>query len=299
MLNFKPVTIEALPEMDSYFRMQNYRTCDFTQGGMIMWADYFKYEYAIWEDTLFVKGFSAIDPSEIAFSIPIGKLDIGASIEILKDYCLQNKLKLMLSAVPEEALAPINAVYPFRSFRLDNWSDYLYEAEKLATLSGKAYNKKRNHVNKFMQTYPDFVFEEINESNLPETISFFQYFNSQYEKKSPLFHNEAKMTEYVLNHYNRFNFIGALIKIDNKVAGFTIGEILADTLYTHIEKASRDYEGIYETLGMNFAKHVIESYPDVKYLNKEDDAGDEGLRKSKLSYHPFSLLARYNLIYCG
>jgi hypothetical protein len=246
-----------------------------------------------------VKGFSEIDLSETAFSIPIGKLDISTSIEILKNYCLQNKLKLILSAVPEEALASINAACPFRSVRLDNWSDYLYDVEKLANLSGKAYNKKRNHVNKFMQTYPDSVFERIDESNLPETVSFFQYFNSQYEKQNPLFYNEAKMTEYVLNHYNRFNFIGALIKIDNKVAGFTIGEILADTLYTHIEKASRYYEGIYETLGMKFAKHIMESYPNVKYVNKEDDAGDEGLRKSKLSYHPLLILTKYNLCYCG
>jgi hypothetical protein len=264
-------------------------------GGLFMWADYFKYEYAVCEDTLFIKGVSVLDLSETAFSIPIGKLDTSASMEILKNHCRQNKIKLVLSAVPEEALASIHSTGSFHSFQLDNWADYLYEAEKLASLSGKAYNKKRNHVNKFMQTYPDFVFEKMDESNLPKTISFFQYFNSQYEKKNPLFYNEAKMTEYVLNHYRRFDFIGVLIKINNQVAGFTIGEVLADTLYTHIEKASRDYEGIYETLGMQFTKHIMQFYPDVKYVNKEDDAGDEGLRKSKLSYHPTLILNKYNL----
>jgi len=293
---FTPVTVESLPEINKYFRIQKYRTCDFTIGGLFMWASYFKYEYAIFNDTLFIKGVSEINASETAFSIPIGKLRFEESLPILKRYCERNNIKFILSAVPEEAANSLNSELLFTSVKLDNWADYLYEREALAALSGKIYNKKRNHVNKFHQTYPDYEYLRINGSNIDEVIVFFRYFNSQYEKTNPLFINEAVMTEYILENYSNFDFVGALIKINGNVAGFTIGEIQNDTAYIHIEKADRNYNGIYEAINMKFANDIGENFPDVKYINREEDVGDEGLRKAKLSYHPVILLNKYNLV---
>ena len=31
----------------------------------------------------------------------------------------------------------------------------------------------------------------------------------------------------------------------------------------------------------------------VKFINREDDAGDEGLKKSKQSYHPVKMAKKY------
>ncbi|HPU63195.1 MAG TPA: phosphatidylglycerol lysyltransferase domain-containing protein, partial [Mobilitalea sp.] len=78
---------------------------------------------------------------------------------------------------------------------------------------------------------------------------------------------------------------------DGKIVAMSVGEIINDTLYCHIEKADRNYHGSYQMIVREFAKNTITDQ--VKYINREDDAGDEGLRKSKLSYHPYKLLNKY------
>ena len=299
MLDFRPVTIDSLKHIRHYFQFQDYRTCDFTIGGMFMWASYFEYEYAVFQETLFIKGVSEIDPAKTAFSVPIGRLLFHESLAVLKEYCTQKNITLILSAVPENVKDQIIPKYPFDSCQLTNWGDYLYSSQSLATLTGKLYNKKRNHVNRFKQRYPDFIYGRMDDLSLREVQFFFRFFNLQSEKDSPIFQNEAVMTEYVLNNYKQFDFIGSFIKSSNRIIGFIIGEILSDTLYIHISKADKTYDGVYETLNKEFVADIIRIYPEIKYVNMEEDVGDEGLRKSKLSYHPIFILNKYNLTYAG
>ena len=76
--------------------------------------------------------------------------------------------------------------------------------------------------------------------------------------------------------------------------GFSIGEIINDTLFVHIEKALKQYSGAYETINFLFAQNAIT--PEVLYINREEDVGDVGLRKAKLSYNPIHILTKYNII---
>ena len=295
MIQFKPIILSALHKVNYYFQFQNYRTCDFTMGGLFMWASYFKYEYAIFKDTLFIKGLSEINLSETAFSIPIGKLQKQDSIAVLSEYCSKKEIKLILSAVPEEGLSCLQDIFLFQSIKLENWSDYLYNIQSLSSLSGKSYSKKRNHINKFHHLYPNYYYEIITNINILEVISFFRKYNSLNNKGTPVFLNESNMTEFVLQHYSDFNFIGALIRINTEVVGFIIGEILYDTLYIHINKANKDYEGIYEMMNQKFVSDILKNNANLLYVNAAEDVGDEGLRKSKLSYHPIKLLHKYNI----
>lgn len=294
-LNFRRITVDDLREINPYLHYQQYRTCDYTIGGIYMWADYFRYEYAILHDTLFIKGCSEIDSAEIAFSLPLGKLPIDESMAILQHYCKENNLRFVLSAIPENAKDELVDKYNMQNKILTDWADYLYDAAKLASLSGKAYNKKRNHVNKFTITNPDFEYRRITEDNIAKVIEFYKQYDATYYKESPLFKNEKSLTMFVLEHYSMFNFIGAQIILDGKVVAFTIGEMVNDTLYVHIEKADKDYSGIYETINMKFVEDITTNYNNIVYVNREEDVGDPGLRKAKLSYRPIALLNKYNL----
>ena len=75
-----------------------------------------------------------------------------------------------------------------------------------------------------------------------------------------------------------------------------MGEIIEDVLYVHIEKADRNLNGLYEMINMSFSKDMKETYPSLAYINREEDAGDPGLRKAKESYHPVMLLNKYNVL---
>ena len=67
-----------------------------------------------------------------------------------------------------------------------------------------------------------------------------------------------------------------------------------DTLIVHIEKAKREYKGAFQMINMLFSRTELESCG-IKYINREDDVGDEGLRQAKLSYFPAYMLRKYRL----
>ena len=296
MLDFKSIDINSLAEINKYLKYQIFKTCDFTIGGIYMWASYFKYEYAIYEHTLFIKGVSENDLSTVTFSVPVGKLSLSESLNILTEYCKKRCLKFIISAIPE---SEVNRE-EFKSsslIKLENWSDYLYDIKSLSILKGRKYNRKRNHVNNFIKNNPFYIYERIGLDNILKVRVFFNKFKEKISKDNSTFINELIQTEYVLKEFEVFRqfFIGGLLKVDGEVIAFTIGEIVNDTLFIHIEKADVSYKGVYEMINMKFASDIMSSFTDVMYINREEDVGDEGLKKSKLSYNPIMLLNKYNI----
>lgn len=295
-LAFKPITFESLPEIEPFLHRQTYRTCDFSIGGIYMWIDYFGYEYCICRDTLFIKGGEENNLQNTAFAIPVGKLGLQESLPLLKGYCKRHNLPLILSAVPQPAAQEIERLYNCPITELPDWGDYLYNATDLATLVGHRFNKKRNRVNKFKNTYPDFEFEAIGPKNLPEIIGFFDAYMRDYQKDSLLFTYEESKVAQVLREYDRLKFDGGVLRAGGEIAAFTIGEVIGDTLIVHIEKARKEVVGAYEAINMFFADYMTRQFPEIKFINREDDAGDPGLREAKLSYNPETILKKYNIV---
>ena len=78
------------------------------------------------------------------------------------------------------------------------------------------------------------------------------------------------------------------------LVGFSMGELACrDTFDVHFEKAVYSMNGAYPMVCRELSRLVMERYPDVKYINREDDMGFESLRQSKLSYKPEYLLKKY------
>ena len=298
-LIFKKITPEAMPEIWNILKEEKGRTTDFSYGGLLMWVDYFHYEYAIVEETLFIKGRVESDISKVAFSLPVGSLPLPLSINILKAYCAKEDIPLILSAVPDYAIGDLSLLNPAKIEQLEDWGDYLYYAEMLSTLKGKKMSKKRNHVNQFMSAYPDWTFTPLTPENADDAIAFMDKIDAEGDDTpmAIIERNLNRLTLEIIKSGDENLEGGILRSASGEMLGFTIGDVKGDTLFVHIEKALRAAPGACEMINKVFAEEMMRKHPEIEYINREDDSGDEGLRKAKQSYHPIEVLTKYNVIF--
>lgn len=166
-----------------------------------------------------------------------------------------------LSAVPEPAALEIQQLYGCPITELPDWGDYLYNAVDLATLVGHRFNKKRNRVNKFKSTYPDYRYEMITSQNLPEITAFFETYKQEYQKNSLLFTYEESKVVQVLHEYEKLKFEGGALRVSGQIVAFSIGEVIGDTLIVHIEKARKEVAGVYEAINQFYSAQMVEKTP--------------------------------------
>ena len=298
-LQFKRIEHGDMPLIWEFLEREKGRTTDFSYAGLFMWVDLFKYEYAIYRDTLFIKGVVENDRAKPAFSLPIGGMQLSESIEVLKAYCQSEGLPMELSAVPEYAVAELQDIGARYIELLEDWSDYLYDAGMLAMLTGKKMSKKRNHVNNFMQHHPEWSFEPLTASNADEALAFMDIYEREADETF-MAREESRLSRLMIRMLAEGDGVmhgGVLYDKPGSICAITIGDTKGDTLYVHIEKGTKAINGSYETINKEFAAHVLQEHPEIKYINREDDSGDEGLRKAKESYHPIALLRKYNVIF--
>lgn len=295
-LTFRPVDAAAIPVINRFLHQFHSRSCDFSLGGIYMWIDYFNYEYCVAADTLFIKGLSEDDSRMPSFSFPIGALNTADAVNAVRRYCRSQGIAPLFSAVPEDNIGALQALGPCTVTELTDWADYIYRAEDLASLTGKAYNKKRNHVNRFMADNPDWSLEPLRGRTLEDTRRFFAGLRA--DSYDLMAEYERSQCADILLHYDRYPFVGAALRgSGGRVVAFTVGEVIGDTLILHIEKMDHDVAGAGESINKLFAAEMLGRYPGLKYINREDDAGDAGLRFAKQSYHPAALLKKYNLLF--
>ena len=253
-----------------------------------MWKDYFNIKYLIKNNSLFLK--LDLKDKKNVFTFPIGD-DFQKNIAYLKEYSDLNKIPLIFSIVSDRELKILEENYKIVSVNnSDEWSDYFYLSNDLIELKGRKYSTQRNHINKFIRTYRDYEFVPITKTNIDLVIDFLKKFYEKYKKTSSISIEDENITFEFFNNYFKYNLLGGILKIQNKIIAISVGEIINDTLFVHIEKADREYLGAYQMINNEFAKYYGK---DVTYVNREEDVGDEGLRKAKLMYNPIEILKKY------
>lgn len=260
-----------------------------------MWAEYFRYEYCIIDNTLIIKGVAEDNPKVTAFSLPIGPMPLRRSVAMIERYCHSHRLPVVFSAIPGDRLAEFMAIHPgMRYTELADWSDYIYQIDTLATLRGKKMNKKRNHVNRFVADHPDYVVGAVTAAMVDELVAMTE---ETADSLTPLAVYERRQCADTLRKLPLYGFESAVLRTapGAPVCAYAAGEVMGDTLYTHIEKVDHRVAGAGEMINMLFAQLMHEKYPSLQYVNREEDTGDEGLRHAKQSYHPAALLGKYNI----
>ena len=288
-MRFKRLELENIEELRRYFERNTCRLCDCTIGGTFMWRDYFETEYEIEDHILYLK-VNYFDDG-VAFPPPRGEHQ-GEPYEKLIAHCLAEGLPVRLCAVSRPNLDMILSRYPDARFRTDRaWSDYLYLAQDLKTLAGRRYSAQRNHIHRFERENPDWSFELIDSGNLEETKAYFAHSFEERQKDSPTYNEGNAKTFEVLNNMEAYGFVGGVLRSGGRIVGASLGEVQGDTLFAHIERADVAISGVYQKLTNMFSNAFAGD--EIVYINREEDDGDEGLRKAKLAYHPHQLLDKY------
>ncbi|MBQ3188933.1 MAG: DUF2156 domain-containing protein [Bacteroidaceae bacterium] len=295
MLQFNPITIECIDKITPFAQKGYTDSCDYTPGNLVMWARFMQYQYAIEEDTLFVKCKSQADMASMAFLVPIGELPLSESIARLQEYCEFHKQALRFTAVPEPFIDELSTLLPnHRAAQLDGWSDYIYDAESLATLRGKALNKKRNRYNKFIAEQPVYDYHRCTLNDIPEIAKFLVADRDcQHNREDNMRCYEQWQCIATVKNLKIYDQPAGVIKIDNQIVAFTLGEVFGNTLYIHIEKAKREIVGAAEAINQLFINDMLSEYKNIRMVNREEDLGDPGLRQAKKAYNPIKMLHRY------
>lgn len=289
-LNFNPVHHTNYQILAPFLNSQDYRLCDYTLGVLHMWKKHLNYTYAICDNMLIVS--STLNGNK-TFSIPLGSGHIRRALNQLETYCQENNLPLNFHGITKQALDILIKHFGerFNITEKENWGEYLYRYEDLATLKGKKYHSKRNHINQFKKLYPHYSFQQLTKQSLHRVLEFLEGYYDVTQKEHYLFTVEKNMLYSLLDSYDKLQLLGAFIEVDNRIVAFSIGECQRDTMYIHIEKADRDYKGSYAIINNEFVNYFANE--NIKYVNREEDAGDLGLRKAKRSYYPIEIITKY------
>ena len=290
MLTLKKAELSDLPIIRPYLLREPCRLSVYSPGVLFMWRDYFHLSYALEEETLLLK--LAYDGTREGYLYPLGT-NPGHFLAILEEEHRKSREPLIFSSLCERDRDRLLARYPGAAVTsLREEADYLYETEKLAAFPGRKYGGQRNHLNGFRRAYPDHTVNELQPSDVPALLAFLEEYSLRHPHR-PLFEEEIGMVREVLENYDFYGMTGAVLRAGGEIAAFAVGEVLGDTLEVHIEKADTRFSGAYQAMVSGFCSRFDPAA--VPYTNREDDMGDEGLRFSKLSYHPVALLDKYTL----
>lgn len=296
-MQFRKLERKNLPRLLPYFQAQQGQIGNYSAGLLFMWGRYLSTQYCEEEGCLFL-----VDHyfGNSYFYYPLSKDGDEAAeergVEKLEAYCRENDVRLHFTNVPREKLPSLVLRYgaEVHVSNIRRWRDYLYNAEDFKTYAGGRYSGQRNHVNKFKKTYPDFEFCTYDSQDMPAVEAFLQeYSASQYAKEDTYADEEMKGVFEILPHIGELGMYAGFLRAGGKIVAFSVGERCGDMMVVHIEKALRGVQGAYPTIAQLFAQTFCGN--GIQYINREDDSGDFGLRKSKLQYLPLRLVDKYNL----
>ena len=297
-LTFHPLTPDDRKRVQAVTLGSGRRNCNFNFANLIGWQFWFNTEVCICHEVVVFR--FHLDGRR-AYMLCSASAPSAGLLELLCHDATTTGGPLHLLAMEDEPAAAVKALMPERVTvePRRNQYDYIYLREDLAKLKGGSLKAKRNHVNKFLSMYPDFDYRPLEPSLFDECRRLARTWRTEVEESQ---HDsdyeltadaEARAMENVFTHWQQLDAIGGSIFVDGRMVAFTYGApVTHDAFDVCVEKANRRIDGAFNIINQQFAAHLPEQYV---YLNREEDMGLEGLRKSKLSYHPHILLSYNNV----
>lgn len=296
MLNFKKVEISDKAWVDECLKHANSMNCEYTFGNTFVWSEPYNTEICHYKD-FFICRWDGEDGK--AYSLPLGEGDFTDAVNQIIEDAKANGVTPVIYGVTEGYAVMLQEAFTgkFSYYYDDGNNDYIYLTEKMATLSGKKYHGKRNHITNFKKNNPDWVFETIDRSNIAECISLhMSWLNEKNDEGNSDYEEEFEAVIKAFENYEALGLVGGLIRVNGDVVAYTMGEPQQSgrCFVSHFEKAPAEMQGAFAIINQEFTKNCLLDY---EYVNREEDLGLEGLRKAKLSYHPEIILEKGMAVY--
>lgn len=290
MLEFIPITQEHQQKIQQNLYLADGYGCEYSFANLFLWGDQ---RMAVRDGTPF---FLTRYGKWTSYLLPVCS-DRIAGIQLLREDAHERGIPLRIFGLTPADKAELEAAFPetfrFRSLR-DSY-DYIYEIDRLCDLRGRKLQAKRNHCNRFAQEHPDFRILPLTKDILPLCKVFAELWYHEHLSEHPYVDLTAEETAIgrAFAHFGTLQMEGIAVAAEGEIVAFAMGNrIREDTFDVNFEKAVPTVNGAYAIVNRELARRIRERYPEVRYLNREDDMGIEGLRRAKESYIPDILLEK-------
>lgn len=285
-LAFQPIRITD-QELFQQYQPQGCRICDQSFTSLFCWQDFYHTQWAVVEDRLVVSCQIYGEGRRGYMILPDLRTErLPALLQLLQED--SGTVPLTLINLSEEDLPWLQEHQPGQ-WGFDHnrdYDDYLYETVQFQTYKGKKLAAKRNHVNKFVKSY-DYSYEPLSEQWFEACLQLEQLWQDAKGTSSEQQVAEQAVIRKAFQHFDALHLLGGVLLSAGVPIAFTYGSPLnRETFDIHIEKADTSFEGGYPMMAQLFAQHLPANY---RYINREEDLGLPGLRKSKESYHPIRM----------
>ena len=291
--SFREIRLEDKNHFQGFFINFPPQISEYTFTNLFIWRNYYHFEWCLWGDCLCI--LARPERSQPFFLPPLCEKKSKERIKNLLLHLKSQNIKETVQRVPEylvnQYLKECNNHFEI-SLDRDN-CDYVYLTDDLIKLEGNKFHGKRSHINKFKKNY-SYQYKPLTPELTSECLELeTEWCNLKHCEKFPSLAGEEKAIYEALSNMETLGFKGGVILINEKVEAFALGEQLnSQTTVIHAEKANPAFDGIYQIINQEFCKHEWENIP---YINREQDLGEESLRKAKLSYHPYHLVNKYTV----
>ncbi len=168
--------------------------------------------------------------------------------------------------------------------------DYIYDNEKLCGMSGAKLRKKRNLIRQFERNNPEWSVEKITPENLDYAIELAAELNAKLPQCG-FISEENEVMEVCRENFFSCGAEGIILfsRPGNRVGFSIFSAINSECADIHFEKADHEVTGASQMLTWQTAQALRPSY---LRMNREQDMGEEGLRRAKNSLDPLTLYRR-------
>ena len=282
-MEFRPVQPEDKADIERFTRAAGICNCDLAFANMYCWAETYGSAWCVEEGFLLIRFY--IDGSRrIGYMQPLGPGDFTRLIPRLEADARTACQPLRLAGLTREGAEAVRRACPdFGILHDRGFDDYVYRAGDLRDLTGRRYQPKRNHINRFEANY-DYRYEELTPALFPECMRLEREWRAVHEGHSAELTAEQRAMQRAFDRFEELQLRGGALFVNGRMVAFTYGSAIDEaTFCIHVEKADTRYDGAFAMINRLFARQLP---PHYAFIDREEDLGLEGLRQSKLSYHP-------------